>query len=343
MQVGSKEELNVELIKENIRTMNFIEANALLKGQELDWTSLSDFDVLDYLAMGLMNYQDMCSAEFSTDCEFAEKQIRAIKNICQDLLAQIDINSKDKDQKNNTLLQQAILEGKSQKAILLINHGADLNHVNDDDQSALQLFAEKGGLYPTLFLLSKGAKFRPVFLDYIQTTFYSAEDVFSDALFRAIEICDSYLFEKVIKYAQDLSKLGNENFLKKLLNAYNAQGLTALHLATEKENLIFIQELLNAGADVNKKSDTGQKPIFMLNRKPGIVVGPTFLFKGNVISTIDLYHRIISLYAKAGFNMDEADADGQTLLDIYRPVPYFSKVVELLTKDSNNNMRNEPR
>ena len=65
------------------------------------------------------------------------------------------------------------------------------------------------------------------------------------------------IFEKTAKKAEELTKL-----LDQLINCYpNIDGKTALHLASERGNLMMVKFLINRGAQIEAKNNGGQNPL----------------------------------------------------------------------------------
>ena len=170
------------------------------------------------------------------------------------LLAGGDVNIKSVNNGQNAL-HIASSFGICDVMMVLIQHGANCNHLTASGKSALDLACEKGHEEAIELLLKNGAK-------------PDTETATTGSSFNA----DSGYYSRhpAMPVLCTAAKNGSETMVKMLLkheanvNASDEKGNTALHLATSNA---VIETLLKAGANANATNDNGETVLSALFKK----------------------------------------------------------------------------
>lgn len=176
-----------------------------------------------------------------------------------------------KDTNGNTVLMNAVSRNTLEIVKVLVEHIKDINSVNKKGQSALSLAVQNNAPEVIAFLLEKGAKPSITDKDGNNISYYLAQSFSKDnseAFFNKMELLKTNGFEletvqdnrnswfhmAVDKQSLDLLKLALK--MKQDINAKNAQGYTALHLAamTSKDNTM-LEYLIENGATKTATTD----------------------------------------------------------------------------------------
>ncbi len=204
----------------------------------------------------------------------------------------IDVNHHISLTPHNSILMRAC-EENSPNAKKLVLAGADINYVNDNNQTALiKLFqnyspiqeqqTQRGELFH--FFLENGANpnlgHMPISIQH--PIFYDTPTDNGTLLMYAITKNETDMAQKLMEYGADVNALStsqkfsplmyaaalsNETIMDALLqknanvNQINSNGQTALTLAIQDANESTIKKLLDNKADVNVVSKSGETPL----------------------------------------------------------------------------------
>ena len=194
-------------------------------------------------------------------------------DIIRALLTKINLNINMKDRNDNTALCHAIVSGRPEVALYILDHaqGLDLNSQNWKGSSALMLAATKGQADVVGRLLSKGA----------DTIRRDKEDC-GTAILRAVDEGQLGVLETMIKHRVDIHCLddrgrtllhsaafgGWDDIVRLLLekglhkNAKDKKGMTPLHDASRNANdeCTVITTLIAFEADTSLEDNKGRTP-----------------------------------------------------------------------------------
>ena len=132
------------------------------------------------------------------------------------------------DCKGATCIHHAVIKGCSKDVLeTIMNHGADVNATNKNNETALMLACEKGSKEAINVLLSAGADPSIAKADGDTGLHYA---VYGD--------CNKEVLQSILRHGVDV-------------NATNKKNVAALMIACHKGNTDSIDTLLNAGADLN--------------------------------------------------------------------------------------------
>lgn len=149
------------------------------------------------------------------------------------------------DADGDTLLSRAVRDGQEDVVHLLLEHGAEVNHLNKDLNSPLILAVDHGHARMVVLLIQAGASVN----------------------------CANKNCETPLKLA---ATRGNTEITKLLLNAgacpnyMSRQGDTALNRACISGNLSLVKDLIAAGADVNSVNNiytNGVSPLILAAKR----------------------------------------------------------------------------
>ena len=140
-----------------------------------------------------------------------------------------------------------IHKGYTEIVRLLLRHGANINAIDDNDRTPLMHAIYKDSYEAALFLLEQGAE-----THHIDVDGYTA-------LFVAAERNNHRLVSLLLKHG------ANPNFRQK------EYGLTPLHHAAMSLNPASAEALLQHGADVNARDESGRTPLETAYSSPNLV------------------------------------------------------------------------
>ena len=202
-----------------------------------------------------------------------------------------------KDHNNKTPLHYALNKNNTEFIKLLIEKGADINTTDEKGNTALHLATQNNDLELTKFLIQKGAdvnakdssKNPPLHyaamkdnIAFMQLLIENGADVnISLEELRHIQYIDEPTRFRVAIKTQSLllwvMKMKGGDQLAKLIiekgadiNTTDEKGNTALHLATQNNDLELTKFLIQKGADVNAKDSSKNPPLHYAAMKDNI-------------------------------------------------------------------------
>jgi hypothetical protein len=185
-----------------------------------------------------------------------------------------------KDEQNNNLLQLGIKTHCGNTMEFLIKHGVNINHVNNDGDTALSIAVKQHGvkscmLYEVLFLLNheKTLMDKPIRVN--NTLLDSKQKVLSYFLFDAVQRDELGDVRDILRCSDNQGILeGNPHFKFEVVNMLNSQGLAVLDTLTTEQS--FRESLLNVLYAAGAITDSFKKAFDCTTQ----MYDPTF-FKNN--------------------------------------------------------------
>jgi uncharacterized protein len=220
------------------------------------------------------------------------------------MLALIDagVNINSRLEEGETLLMKASAQGEDKFVKLLINAGADVNLLNQNNESALLLSACAGHLEVFNFLapltdLSLRKNAEPFLLDGLRRCERN-NDQLTSKLIIAAGLGNLESVEEAIAEGVNINSIGSE-------------GNTALFSASAWGHINVVRTLLNNGADPNVgKENDGETPLMIAisNIKLANYINKSFGEKEQL--------EVVKLLLEAGANIDQRTYDGWNALMI---------------------------
>src|SRR5581483_2969972 len=201
-----------------------------------------DLEIMKNLKVNMRAYQALAKRKKAMSIDPALFCKAAHKNhyIVVYIFIRNNMNVSYQDEKGNTALLLSIGAKKSNKHVidLLLSHGADINHANQQQRTPLHLAAWYGHYHTVRKLIMNKA---------------------------SIEVHDSYgdtplqdaLFQKHFKIAGLLLKNHAD------INSKDIHGHTALHIAAQKGNINTLKFLIQNGAFINCKNHESRTPLHL--------------------------------------------------------------------------------
>ena len=149
-------------------------------------------------------------------------------------LPEVDVNHRNND--NETALRRAADEGKTDVVQVLIDAGADIDTKNEDGSSPLHMASRSGALKVVKMLVKAGAR-------------VNATDDFGDTCL----ILAAYSgHTETVRYLVGLPEVD--------VNHRNNNNKTALRCAADEGKTDVVQVLIDAGADIDTDNNDGRSP-----------------------------------------------------------------------------------
>jgi serine/threonine-protein phosphatase 6 regulatory ankyrin repeat subunit B len=146
------------------------------------------------------------------------------------------------DDEGKTPLHHASLYGRMYLAEMLIEEGADINHKNLYEKTPLHYVGLYGNTNLTKLLLEKGADINSV-------DRYGATPLLYAKIYRAEGI------------SEKLIQIGANMFVQGVNLFYDGIGLSPLHLSIRYDNFEIAKMLIEKGANIEGKTQTGETPL----------------------------------------------------------------------------------
>ena len=192
-------------------------------------------------------------------------------------LKEVDVNHKDTD--GRTALLLAADEKHADVVQVLIDAGADIEAKDEEGRSPLLLASRRGAVDIVNMLVKAGAR--------VSLADRTGETCLSLAAFRGhTETVRTLLCMPGV----DVNQSRNNN-----------RGDTALHRAVGRKHLSIVHVLIDAGADIEAKSENGSSPLHLAGRSGELAIVKMLVEAGaRVCVTHNLGHTCLSLAAWNG-------------------------------------------
>ena len=152
-------------------------------------------------------------------------------------LPEVDLNHQDSN--NFTALHFAVQEKRADVVQVLIDAGADIETKDDEGRSPLLLASIEGELTTVKTLVEAGADVR-------------ATDAERDT---CLTLAAHFGHTETVRYLVGLPEVD--------LNHQEYRNFTALHFAVQEKHGDLVQVLIDVGADIETKTDTGRSPLHL--------------------------------------------------------------------------------
>ena len=191
---------------------------------------------------------------------------------------------------NPDYLWAAAATGNLQIVESLLEHGADINSVDEWHQTALFKACWLSYLKMVKYLVVKGADINKA--DYHGTTCLMVS-------LRNLDLCNYLLSQGAF------------------VNQMNAQGKTALMLAVESQSMSCVQMLLSFTADANCTNEYGENTILLAAIKNRTDVLEKLKLRGyNLLNDIVLYNEIKSCHLLVSRHLEKAETFWKTAMNM---------------------------
>jgi uncharacterized protein len=208
---------------------------------------------------------------------------------------------------------------------ILIDNGADINLLNDDETSALMIASHKGYVNIVEMLLKNNAQVNHQDLDGDNALFLGIKSNHQEIVSLLIDFgADLYVDDGALSIAIDNNNLMMINLLlhKKVnVNQGNRDKITPLMMASAHGNRAIVERLLQAGADVNHQDITGDSSLHL--------------------AVLEEHLDIVELLLKAGAKVNIINQDRDSPLLIATLQGYTEIVRVLLAYGANPNFYNQ--
>ena len=181
-----------------------------------------------------------------------------------------DVDLNHEGSRNSTALHFAVEEKHADVVQVLIDAGADVETKNDEGHSPLIVASLSGELTTMKMLVKAGADVRATDAEGLTCLMFAAYHGHIDT----------------VRYLTGLSDV--------CLNHQGSRNYTPLHFAVEGKHADVVQVLIDAGADIETRTDDGRSPLHMAS------------ILGELIT--------VKMLVKAGADVRAADAEGNTSL-----------------------------
>ncbi len=223
-----------------------------------------------------------------------------------------DVNIKSHSGK--TALMVAAGNNSVDNMMLLLANGADIDAIDNRNYNALMYAAESGSYYACEFLFGMGINANVISIDEKSALDIARENSYTPIV-SLLTKTYSPLIEAVVASNNRLVLqmiATNAN-----LNVVDANGLTALHYATEKGNIEIVRSLLSKDSiDINKKDKSGATALSLAVELNDINITELLLQKnaGTDVGSMPIIFkaktpRMLRLLVKHGLNINEVYGD----------------------------------
>ena len=238
MGLHTKDSQNNNLLQLAIKH-NCCQLIPFLIEQKVDINNLNTIEkitILDYMAIHKRHLY-----RFSTE---------EIVAVCEEAFGPMGLHTKDAQ--NNSLLQLAIKHNCYEFIRFLIEHKVDINHLNNDEETALSIALQHGFMFHEIVLMlceKRTIIEKPFRVNDI--VLKSKEDILSFLLFDAIQCGDQEKIVEIINCSKKQIELEQDpTFKLRVINRLNDHGLSPIETITENQRAkcAMFNTLLGEGA-----------------------------------------------------------------------------------------------